>query len=347
MDDLARIALTICFICKKTENQMSQLTKPELLGKVLQGLRDGGWMPIVTKDKHPFLMRVASPDRESFDLRVYIWNCTHGGGNRAADEFRIQVTSAVPHIHPKEVTVLLGWHDDTQVFAAWDIKAHDGQDSSSPSAQIKEGTLEAAHVNAFATQVKGNEIVAAFRPMYLADYALSSASLHKTGKAHKDMSLLNDLDAVTDDEIEEVADTKRRTIIRTIVTKYRSAKFREKVLDAYGHKCAFCQIQLSLIDAAHIIPVASPESTDEVVNGVALCKLHHFAYDGNLVSFNERYQIEISKNRVRALTKIRKAGGLADFEKSLGKSILLPTNSRQQPNPAYIKKSRRIRGWNA
>lgn len=326
-------------------DKMTQLTKPELLGNVLQGLRDSGWIPVVAQDKHPFLIRAASPDRDSFDLRVYIWNCTHGGGGRAADEFRIQVTNAVPHIHPKEVTVLLGWHDGTQVFAAWDIKAHDGQDSSSPSAQVKEGTLEAAHDKAFATQVKDNEIVAAFRPMYLADYALSSASLHKFGKAHRDMSLLNKLDTLTDDEIDDVAETTRRTVIRTIATKYRLAKFRDTVLGAYSHKCAFCQIQLSLLDAAHIIPVASPVSTDEVVNGVALCKLHHFAYDANLVSFDERYRIEISQSRVQALTASKLAGRLPEFQSAMGKTLLLPLNARQHPNPDYIKKSRRMRNW--
>lgn len=326
---------------------MAQLTKPELLGRVLQGLRDGGWLPVVATDKHPFLIRAARPDRESFDLRVYIWNCTHGGGGRAADEFRIQVTSAVPHVHPKEVTVLLGWHDDTQVFAAWDIKAHDGQDSTSPSAQIKEGTLEAAHDKAFATQVKDNEIVAAFRPMFLADYALSSARLHKTGEAHRDMSLLNKLDTLTDVEIDDVADTSRRTVIRTIATRYRSAKFKDKVLGAYRHKCAFCQIQLSLLDAAHIIPVASPESTDQVINGVALCKLHHFAYDANLVSFNEQYRIEVSQTRVQVLTADHKAGGLPEFQRAMGQSILLPSNVHQHPNVVYINKSRHIRNWQA
>ena len=62
---------------------MTQLSKPELLSKVLQGLHDGGWLPVVVQDKHPFLIRAASPDRESFSLRVYIWNCTHGGGGSA------------------------------------------------------------------------------------------------------------------------------------------------------------------------------------------------------------------------------------------------------------------------
>jgi len=326
---------------------MAQLTKPELLDRVLQGLRDGGWMPLVIEGKHPFLVRAANPERASFDLRVYIWNCTHGGGNRAPDEFRIQVTSAVPHIHPKEATVLLGWHDDTQVFAAWDIAAHDGQASSSPSAQIKEGTLQDAHSKAFATQVKDNEIVAAFRPIFLADYALSSASLHKTGTSHRDIALLNKLDTLTDEEIDEVANSNRRTVIRTIATKYRAANFRDKVLGAYGHKCAFCQVQLALIDAAHIIPVSAPDSTDEIVNGIALCKLHHYAYDSNLVSFNEAYRIEVSESRCNELAAVKQNGGIAKFRNALTPMLQLPAKQALRPRAAYIRASRRIRGWRA
>lgn len=324
---------------------MAQLTKTELLDRVLQGLRDGGWMPLVIEGKHPFLLRVANNERDSFNLRVYIWNCTHGGGNRAPDEFRIQVTSAVPHIHPNEATVLLGWHDDTQVFAAWDIAAHDGQSSSSPSAQIKEKTLQDAHNKAFATQIKDNEIVAAFRPIFIADYALSRASLHKTGTSHRDIALLNKLDTLTDEEIDMVANSNRRTVIRTIATKYRSTKFRDKVLGAYGHKCAFCQVQLALIDAAHIIPVSEPDSTDEVVNGVALCKLHHFAYDSNLVSFNENYRIEVSESRCNALATVKQTGGIAKFREALLPRLQLPANQALRPKAAYIKASRRIRGW--
>jgi len=324
---------------------MAQLSKLELRDNVLQGLRGGGWSPLVLEDDHPFLIRVVSSDQRSFDLRVYIWNCTHGGGNRAVDEFRIQVTSAVPRIRPEEVTVLLGWHEDTQVFAAWDIAAHNGQASSSPSAQIKVGTLRDARRNAFATQVKENEIVAAFRPIFLADYALSSANLHKTGKAQRDMALLNNLDTLTDDEIEEVADKTRRTIIRTIATKFRAANFRDNVLRAYGHKCAFCQVQLALLDAAHIIPVSAPNSTDEIVNGLALCKLHHFAYDSNLVSFDEAYRIQLSKRRLDELVAKGLDGGLSAFKSNIGTSLILPRNKAHHPKASYIEKSRLLRGW--
>jgi putative restriction endonuclease len=100
-----------------------------------------------------------------------------------------------------------------------------------------------------------------------------------------------------------------------------------------------------LIDAAHIIPVAAPTSTDETRNGVALCKLHHAAYDRNLISFDERYKIEVSDNEVARLTAARLAGGLKEFKMQLRPIIALPNDVRDNPPPKYITEARRVRNW--
>lgn len=65
-----------------------------------------------------------------------------------------------------------------------------------------------------------------------------------------------------------------------------------------------------MTEAAHIIPVAAPTSTDETKNGVALCALHHTAFDRNLISFDERYKIEISDPEVSRLAEVNLVGGL-------------------------------------
>ncbi|RQR98599.1 restriction endonuclease [Burkholderia sp. Bp8991] len=311
---------------------------------MLDGVREGGWLPLVIDGTHPFLIRAARADSRSFDFRVYIWNCTHGGANRADDEYRIQFTS-VPHGHEGTPTLLLGWHDELEVFAAWDISAHDGQSSASPSAQIRERTLEAAAGGAFATQAKENEIVVAFRPFLLVDYAQSTSSLHQTGRAHRDMNLLNDLDSLDDEQIAAVANRPRQMVIRRIARRYRAANFSRKVLEAYGHRCAFCRVQLGLLDAAHIVPVSASGSTDEVTNGVALCKLHHFAYDSNLVAFDRRYRIRVSESRVGELAEAELDGGIRGFRDALAPTLVLPANVRYHPNPAYVQTALRVRGW--
>ena len=197
----------------------------------------------------------------------------------------MQLTGVVPNLSTEEITLLLGWHSGYEVFVAFDINKHDGQATQSPSIQIKEETLQNAHIHAFAIYHRQNgEIAVAFRPEFLVDYALNSATLHLTGKASTDLSLLNNLDTLTDSQIVSIHNQERQTVLSKIARKYRATDFRKRVLGAYQHQCAFCGVQLELIDAAHIIPVAAVTSTDETKNGIALCKLHHTAFDRNLVS---------------------------------------------------------------
>lgn len=324
---------------------MARLSKPQLLDKILDGIRGGGWTPIVLDDTHPFRIRASHPSLGRANLKVYVWNCTHGGGGRSAEEFRVQFTGAMPERGAAMTTLVLGWHDDHQVFAAWDIAAHDGQDSYSPSAQIRESSLLAANQNVFSVQPKDNEIVVAFRPEFIMDYVAASRSLHQTGAAQRDLALLNNLEDATDAQVDAIANPARQLVVRTIVTRYRAHFFSGRVLTAYGNQCAFCRVQLGLLDAAHILPVAAPDSTDEVTNGIALCKLHHYAYDSNLISFNAAYAIELSRFKLGELTAANLQGGLAAFRQGLLPSIHLPARAAQHPNVAYIRQSRTLRGW--
>ncbi len=323
------------------------LSLSQLLDKILIAVDLSGWQSLVFQTKKPFRLRLFRGDEKGFDVCIYIWNCTHGGGSaRAANEYRVQLTGVVPSRSADKTTLLLGWHDGYNVFVAFDISKHDGQDSSSPSIQIKEETLQAAHKNAFALYKRQTgEIAVAFRSEFLVEYALNAASLHKTGKAVADLSLLNNLDALTDEQIISIQNRDRQIVISQIARKYRASDFRNRVLGAYGHRCAMCGIQLQLIDAAHIVPVASITSTDETINGVALCKLHHIAFDRNLVSFDERYKIEVSSEEERRLSTGNLSGGIKEFKKALKTALMLPNDRRDYPNPTYIKEARSVRKW--
>jgi len=69
--------------------------------------------------------------------------------------------------------------------------------------------------------------------------------------------------------------------------------FRERVVAAYRSQCAMCRLRhASLLDAAHIVP-DSEEGEPKVSNGLALCKLHHAAFDGFLVSVTPDYGIQV------------------------------------------------------
>jgi putative restriction endonuclease len=326
---------------------LKPLGKNQLLDVILKAIDQSGWQSLALSPRHPFRLRVHGPEERGFDILVYVWNCTHGGGRaRAPDEYRIQLTGVVPITDQAVTTLLLGWHEGYGVFVAFDIDRHSGQASSSPSIQVKEETLLQAHQKAFALYPRDTgEIAVAFRPEFFVEYALSSTALHKTGAAAKDLALLNDLNAVSDGEISAITNSERQRVVAQITRKYRAYDFRGRVLSAYGHRCAFCGVQLNLVDAAHIVPVADNTSTDETSNGIALCKLHHAAFDRNLLSVDENFKIEPSNTISAALRSENRHGGLPEFLKNLKPALILPSDRRDYPDRRYIARAREVRKW--
>ena len=330
-------------------DRFKPLTKNQLLDVILQAVDQSGWQALIRSSAKPFRLRVHRTEERGFDILVYIWNCTHGGGAaRAPDEYRIQLTTVVPTTDPKLTTLLLGWHAGYGVFVAFDLNRHSGQASSSPSIQLKEEALLQAHNNAFAHyQRHTGEIAIAFRPEFFVEYALSSKSLHKSGAAAEDLDLLDDLNAVTDSDISAITNRERQLVVSQITRKYRALDFRKRVLGAYAYRCAFCGIQLNLVDAAHIVPVADNASTDDTSNGFALCKLHHAAFDRNLVSVDESFKIELSRVESARLNSENLLGGLPEFRKNLKPAIILPSDRRDYPDRRYIARAREVRKWQA
>lgn len=70
--------------------------------------------------------------------------------------------------------------------------------------------------------------------------------------------------------------------------------FRERVLTAYKRQCAFCRFKHEeLLDAAHIVPDSHPVGEPVVQNGLALCTLHHSAFDRYFLGVRPDHTIEV------------------------------------------------------
>lgn len=70
--------------------------------------------------------------------------------------------------------------------------------------------------------------------------------------------------------------------------------FRERVLAAYRRQCAFCRFRHEeLLDAAHIIADTRVGGEPIVPNGLALCSLHHSAFDRHFVGVTPDYEIRV------------------------------------------------------
>lgn len=60
--------------------------------------------------------------------------------------------------------------------------------------------------------------------------------------------------------------------------------FRAQVLHAYDGRCTVCDLRhVKLLDAAHIIADGQPSGQPVVPNGLAMCKIHHAAFDARIL----------------------------------------------------------------
>lgn len=175
---------------------MARLSKKKLLQKVIDALQQGGLQvdyPLISGE-HPFQFAVDCRGTKTI-IKVYIWNVTHGGNTRGDDEYRIQITSNVSRFVPVDggISLVLGWSEQFQVFAAFDIDAHPGELGASPSFQIDLAALREAGTTGAALHRKGgNEIAAAIRPDHLATYAINHYEVHTGSLDH--VRSLDDLD---------------------------------------------------------------------------------------------------------------------------------------------------------
>ncbi len=133
---------------------------------------------------------------------------------------------------------------------------------------------------------------------------------------------------------EEGAAARRAYITSTAKVRLHQRAFRERVLEAYRRQCAFCRLRHEeLLDAAHIIPDSQPEGEPVIRNGVALCNLHHAAFDKLFIGLRPDYIIEVRAD-------ILKEGDGPTLRYAIqglhGMKIQLPRRAEHHPDPALL-----------
>jgi putative restriction endonuclease len=288
-----------------------RLSPRRLTEMLVLSLEQAGCSVVVQTDPadRPLLLRVQSLD-QVWDLRVFLWNITLGGpaGVRDPLEWRVQTTR--PRTVPFDVddgryTILLGYHEATGAIAAWEVRAHPNPGASS-SLQVSLSTLERARDEGFASQARdlgagGHEVVVAFPPSLLSTYLEILPDLRAAIVDASDATSGQVATEGHDPAPEDLpAENERRIAIRQIAQRVRDARFRWRVLTAYGGRCAFCDLDLGLAEAAHINPVAHG-GPDQIVNGVAACPTHHRALDRGLLVVDDDLTIAVNADRAAAL----------------------------------------------
>jgi putative restriction endonuclease len=123
----------------------------------------------------------------------------------------------------------------------------------------------------------------------------------------------------------------RRYALRLVRQRLHQATFREAILAAYDSRCALTGLpEPRLLDAAHIISDGDEGLGQPVVtNGLPLSKLHHAAFDANLIGIDADYRIHIRDELL-----VMNDGPM--FEQGIkgiaGKRIRLPKRDQDRPD---------------
>jgi putative restriction endonuclease len=325
-------------------------TQPsELVSAVINALQDCGMSGVLVSGirQHPRKFAVTEPDGTETLAWIYIWTLTTGGRPALEHEFRIQMTTVTSPLalNPFGPTLLLGYEPNRKMFAGFDLGVHRTFTSGSPSVQIDIRVIDEALQDGLAFDRKGNnEIAVAVRPDQFGTYLHNASELHRYGKEAATLGLLKRAtarDEITEEEITNLTGERKR-IVSVVSRLSRLANFRQQVLNAYGNRCAVSKVQLRLVEAAHILPVGAPGSSDDVRNGIALAPTYHRAYDNGLIYLDESFVMRINPDKASVLTTFGLDAGLPAFTASLGK-IYLPQDKKQWPNLSVIRKANRFR----
>jgi putative restriction endonuclease len=113
-------------------------------------------------------------------------------------------------------------------------------------------------------------------------------------------------------------------------------RFKLDVMRAYRHRCAICRLrERELVQAAHIVPDREPEGIAAVVNGLALCAIHHLAFDRNLLGIDPEGVIHIAGRLLKEIDGPMLSNGLQGFH---GERITVPRSPNDRPDPVRLEK---------
>ncbi len=134
-------------------------------------------------------------------------------------------------------------------------------------------------------------------------------------------------------------DVRRYAWANTRIRLHQGA-FRDIVLEAYDCHCAICRLQHpELLDAAHIIPDNAEHGLPLVTNGLSLCKIHHAAYDQNILGVSPDYHVHIRQDILEEHDGPMLKHGLQELN---GTALILPRRITDYPDRDKLEERFRL-----
>jgi putative restriction endonuclease len=134
----------------------------------------------------------------------------------------------------------------------------------------------------------------------------------------------------------EVVDEARRNYVTQLARRrLHQLAFRQRVLVAYRESCTVCALRHpELLDAAHILPDTHPGGEPVITNGLAMCKLHHAAFDRDIVGIRPDLVLDVRHDILEEIDGPMLRHGLQELQGK--KLVVLPSRREQRPNPEFL-----------
>lgn len=127
---------------------------------------------------------------------------------------------------------------------------------------------------------------------------------------------------------------RRAYATAAVKVRLHQRRFSELVVRAYHMSCAVCRLRhRELLDAAHILPDRDERGRPEVPNGLALCKIHHAAFDTSILGISPDYRIAIRADVLKEIDGPMLLHGLQEMHH---RQIHVPGSERLRPNRDYL-----------
>ena len=84
---------------------------------------------------------------------------------------------------------------------------------------------------------------------------------------------------------------------------------------------------------AHITPDSDESSSTSVTNGLSLCKIHHTAYDINIVGIDADYTVHVREDILAEKDGPMLEHGIKDMDRG---KLWVPPSRGERPDPARL-----------
>lgn len=130
------------------------------------------------------------------------------------------------------------------------------------------------------------------------------------------------------------ATLRREYATRAVLQRLHQQKFRRLVLSAYRNQCSICRLKhVELLDAAHILPDRDARGEPIISNGLGLCKIHHSAYDANIIGIDADVVVHVRQDILVEIDGPMLKHGLQEVA---GWKLNLPRSEIDRPNRAFL-----------